>query len=59
MAGRILETDTGLDEVRNRLLAAKAEATPDITSSAHAQPGRAGATNPWGEVIARTFKTKG
>jgi ATP-dependent Clp endopeptidase proteolytic subunit ClpP len=59
MAGRFLEADTGLDEVRNRLLAAKAEATPGITSSAHAQPGRAGATNPWGEVIARTFKTKG
>ena len=59
MAGQFLETDAGLDEVRNRLLAAKAEASPDITSSAHAQPGRAGATNPWGEVIARTFKTKG
>jgi ATP-dependent protease ClpP protease subunit len=58
MAGRILEDDIGLDEVRNRLLAAKAEATPDITA-AHAQPGRAAATNPWGEVIARTFKTKG
>jgi hypothetical protein len=59
MAGRFLEDDASLDEVRNRLLAAKAEATPDITA-AHAQPGRAAATtNPWGEVIARTFKTKG
>jgi ATP-dependent Clp endopeptidase proteolytic subunit ClpP len=58
MAGRFLEEDLGLDEVRNRLLAAKAEATPDITA-AHAQPGRAATTNPWGEVIARTFKTKG
>jgi ATP-dependent protease ClpP protease subunit len=58
MAGRFLEDDIGLDEVRTRLLAAKAEATPDITA-AHAQPGRAAATNPWGEVIARTFKTKG
>jgi enoyl-CoA hydratase/carnithine racemase len=58
MAGRFLEEDAGLDEVRTRLLAAKAEATPDITA-AHAQPGRAAATNPWGEVIARTFKTKG
>ena len=58
MAGRFLEEDVGLDEVRNRLLAAKAEATPDITA-AHAQPGRAATTNPWGEVIARTFKTKG
>lgn len=58
MAGRFLEEDLGLDEIRNRLLAAKAEATPNITA-AHAQPGRAAATNPWGEVIARTFKTKG
>jgi hypothetical protein len=58
MAGRFLEEDAGLDEVRNRLLAAKAEATPDITA-AHAQPGRAASTNPWAEVIARTFKTKG
>ena len=58
MAGRFLEEDVGLDEVRNRLLSAKAEATPDITA-AHAQPGRAATTNPWGEVIARTFKTKG
>jgi hypothetical protein len=58
MAGRFLEEDASLDEVRNRLLAAKAEATPDITAS-HAQPGRAAATNSWGDVIARTFKTKG
>ncbi len=58
MAGRFLEEDVGLDEVRNRLLSAKAEVTPDITA-AHAQPGRAATTNPWGEVIARTFKTKG
>jgi ATP-dependent Clp endopeptidase proteolytic subunit ClpP len=59
MAGRFLEEDASLDEVRTRLLAAKAEATPDITSSAHAQPGRAASTTPWGDVIARTFKTKG
>ena len=58
MAGRFLEEDVGLDEVRNRLLSAKAEATPDITA-AHAQPGRAAATHSWGDVIARTFKTKG
>jgi hypothetical protein len=58
MAGGFLEEDASLDEVRNRLLAAKAVATPDITA-AHAQPGRAATTNPWGEVIARTFKTKG
>jgi len=59
MAGQFLDEDVGLDEVRTRLLTAKAAATPDITSSAHAQPGRATTTNPWGEVIARTFKTKG
>jgi ATP-dependent Clp protease protease subunit len=59
MAGGFLEQDASLDDVRTRLLAAKAEATPDITSSAHAQPGRAASTTPWGEVIARTFKTKG
>jgi ATP-dependent Clp endopeptidase proteolytic subunit ClpP len=58
MAGRFLEEDVGLEEVRNRLLAAKAEATPQITA-AHAQPGRAATTQSWGEVIARTFKTKG
>ena len=59
MAGRFLEEDVGLEDVRSRLLAAKATAAPDITSSAHAQPGRATTMNPWGEVIARTFKTKG
>lgn len=58
MAGRFLEEDVGLDEVRNRLLAAKAENTPDITA-AHAKPGRAATTNPWGDVIARTFRQKG
>jgi len=58
MAGRFLEEDASLDEVRSRLLAAKADATPDITA-AHAQPGRAASTQSWGDVIARTFKTKG
>ncbi len=58
MAGRLLEEDVSLDDVRNRLLAAKAEVTPDITA-AHAQPGRVATTQSWGEVIARTFKTKG
>ena len=58
MAGRFLEEDIGLDEVRTRLLAAKAEASPDI-SAAHAQPGRAATTQSWGEVIARTFRQKG
>jgi ATP-dependent Clp endopeptidase proteolytic subunit ClpP len=59
MAGRFLEEDASLDTVRVRLLAAKADATPEITLSAHAQPGRAASLHPWGEVIARTFKTKG
>jgi len=59
MAGRFLEEDAGLDTVRSRLLAAKADATPEITLSAHAQPGRAASLHPWGEVIARTFKSKG
>ena len=59
MVGRFLEEDASLDAVRSRLLAAKVEATPEITLSAHAQPGRAASLHPWGEVIARTFKTKG
>jgi ATP-dependent Clp protease, protease subunit len=59
MAGRFLEEDASLDEVRTRLLAAKAENTPDIITAAHAQPGRAASTQSWGDVIARTFKTKG
>ena len=59
MAGRFLEEDASLDAVRSRLLAAKADATPEITLSAHAQPGRAASLHPWGEVIARTFKAKG
>jgi len=59
MAGRFLEEDASLDEVRTRLLVAKAENTPDIITAAHAQPGRAATTQSWGDVIARTFKTKG
>ena len=59
MGGRFLEEDASLDEVRSRLLAAKAEATTDIITAAHAQPGRAASTQSWGDVIARTFKTKG
>ncbi len=58
MAGWFLEEDIDLEDVRARLLAVKAAATPDITA-AHAQPGRAATTNTWGDVIARTFKTKG
>ncbi|GGC16406.1 hypothetical protein GCM10011363_36000 [Marivita lacus] len=58
MAGRFLEEDAGLDAVRAQLLAAKAEADPQINPH-HPQPGRSSTTRPWGDVIARTFKLKG
>ncbi len=58
MAGRFLEQDMSLDEVRAALLAAKAEAEPEIASH-HPQPGRSSAARPWGEIVGRTFKLKG
>ena len=58
MAGRFLEQEASLDEVRAALLAAKAEAEPEIAPH-HPQPGRSSAARPWGEVVARTFKLKG
>ncbi|MBZ0127548.1 MAG: Clp protease ClpP [Rhodobacteraceae bacterium] len=58
MAGRFLEQDSSLDDVRTALLAIKAEAEPDIAGH-HAQPGRTTTARPWGDVIARTFKLKG
>ena len=58
MAGRFLERDTGIDDVRAALLATRAEAEPDI-SAAHPQPGRPSGARPWGDVIARTFRLKG
>jgi ATP-dependent protease ClpP protease subunit len=58
MAGRFLETDAGLEEVRAALLAAKAEAEPEIAAH-HPQPGRSSAARPWGEIVARTFRPKG
>ena len=58
MAGRFLEQDASLDEVRAALLAAKAEAEPEIAPH-HSQPGRSSAARPWGEIVARTFKLKG
>lgn len=58
MAGRFLEEDASLDEVRAALLAAKAEAAPEIAPH-HPQPGRSSAARPWGEIVARTFKVKG
>ena len=58
MAGKFLEEDASLEAVRAKLLAAKAEATPPITSH-HPQPGPNPTARPWGDVIARTFKLKG
>jgi ATP-dependent protease ClpP protease subunit len=58
MAGRFLEEDASLDQVRASLLAAKAEASPQINPH-HPQPGPSPTTRPWGDVIARTFKLKG
>ncbi len=58
MAGRFLEQDMSLDEVRAALLTAKAEAEPEIAPH-HPQPGRSSAARPWGEIVARTFKLKG
>jgi ATP-dependent Clp protease, protease subunit len=58
MAGRFLDGDASLEEVRATLLAARAEAEPEIAPH-HPQPGRNTAARPWGEIVARTFKTKG
>jgi ATP-dependent Clp protease, protease subunit len=58
MAGRFLEKDASLDEVGAALLAAKAEAGSEISSS-HPQPGRPSGARPWGEIVARTFRMKG
>ena len=58
MAGRFLERDTDIDEVRATLLTTRAEAVADI-SAAHPQPGRPSGARPWGDVIARTFRLKG
>ena len=58
MAGRFLEQDASLDDIRMALLAAKAEAEPDIAAH-HPQPGRTTTARPWGEIVARTFKLKG
>ncbi|UPH70210.1 Clp protease ClpP [Abyssibius alkaniclasticus] len=58
MAGRFLERDASLDDVRMALLALRSEAEPEITAH-HAQPGRSTTARPWGEIVARTFKLKG
>ncbi|MBW7057647.1 Clp protease ClpP [Paracoccus bogoriensis] len=58
MASRFLAECASLDEVRAALLAARAEAAPEIAPH-HPQPGRSTAARPWGEIVARTFKLKG
>ncbi|MET4127984.1 head maturation protease, ClpP-related [Roseovarius sp. MBR-6] len=58
MAGRFLETDADLDEVRAALIALRSEAGPEIAGH-HPQPGRPSNTRPWGEIVARTFRLKG
>jgi len=58
MAGRFLAANASVEEVRAALLAARAEAGPEIDPR-HAQPGRATGAKPWGEVINQTFRPKG
>ena len=57
LAGRFLEQDADLGQVRAALLAARAEAEPQIDPQ-HPQPGPPTNTRPWGDVIARTFRQK-
>jgi hypothetical protein len=57
-AHRFLEAGASLEQVRTALLAARADATPEVTAL-HPQPGRPADAKPWGEVIARTFKSRG
>jgi len=57
-ARRFLDAGASLDEVRAALLAARADATQEVTAL-HPQPGRSTEARPWGEVIARTFKPRG
>ena len=57
-ARRRLRPGTTLDEVRAALLADRADATPEVTAL-HPQPSRSADSRPWGEVIARTFKSRG
>ena len=55
MAASFLEREASLDQVRAALLAARADAGPEVDPH-HPQPGRAAGIQPWAEVIARTFK---
>lgn len=58
MAGTFLSAGNSLEEIRSALLERRAGASSDI-STAHAQPGRGAFSPSWGDVIARTFRTKG
>ncbi len=58
MAAGFLEREASLDEVRAALLAARAEADPEITAH-HPQPGPGPSARPWADIINRTFKRKG
>ena len=58
MAAGFLEREVPLEEVRAALLAARAEADPEITSH-HPQPGKGVQARPWADIINRTFKRKG
>jgi ATP-dependent Clp endopeptidase proteolytic subunit ClpP len=58
MAGTFLSAGNSMEEIRAALLERRAEAASDI-STMHAQPGRGASSPSWGDVIARTFRTKG
>jgi len=58
MAAGFLEREVPLAEVRAALLAARAEADPDIATH-HPQPGPGVQARPWADIINRTFKRKG
>jgi len=55
MAAGFLEREASLEDVRAALLAARAEADPDIATH-HPQPGPGPAARPWADIINRTFK---
>jgi len=58
LAASFLASEASLEDIRKVLIDARAAAEPEIISS-HPQPGGSPEANPWGDVIARTFKRKG
>ena len=58
LASRFLADASPVEDVRARLLTARAEAGPELDAH-HTQPGRTVGARPWGLVIASTFKPKG